>query len=263
MPAPGAPLQGQILPPMGSPQAGPPPGLPGAAAGSPMGLSQPPMSAGPPPVTIDAVMRLLRDHAQRLFRVDIEVDSTIAGDEARERTDRIAAVETITKTIETFGPMTTAQPLLTDLAGDLLQFVARGFRTARTLETSIEETVEKIKQQAGQPKPPPQPSPDELIKAKTAQAKGQAEVTKAQIDAQTARFEADARMQELQIEAQAAAQSHVHEMQQGAQEAALAGQQARNEAASQQMKAEVEAMRFRRAVDAANAPPKPPTGGIP
>lgn len=223
----------------------------------PMQPPQPaPAQAGPAPVTIDAVMRLLRDHAHRRFRVDIEVDSTIAGEEAQERQDRVGFVEAVTKFIETWGPITTAQPAMTKLAGELLLFSVRGFRTGRSLESVIEETVEKLDEMAGVPKPPPQPSPDELIKAKTAQAKGQAEITKAQIDAQTARFEADARRQEVQIEAQAAAQDHAHAMAQGQMQAGLAEQQARNDAASQQMKAQIEAMRFQHAVEAANAPPK-------
>jgi hypothetical protein len=220
----------------------------------------PPLQVPPGVVTIDAVMRLLRDNAHRRFRIDIEADSTIAADESQEKRDRVEVISAITKLVETWGPIVAAKPVMADLAGALMMFGVRAFRVGRSLETVIEETVEKIKEDAGQPKAPPEPSPDELIKAKTAQAKGQAEIMKAQIEAQTAQMEARAKAAEVQMQTQAAAQAHGQALQQGHQEAALADQAARNDAASQMMKAQVEEMRFRRAVEAENAPDKPTKG---
>lgn len=251
-----------IAPGQPAPPPGPmPPQAPPMGAGGPpaMGAPMQPQAPAVPPgtVTIDAVMRLLRDNAHRRFRVDIEADSTIAGDESQEKQDRVQFIGEITKTVETWGPIVTAQPMMAKLAGELMLFGVRAFRVGRSLEAVIEETVEKFEQAMGQPKGPPQPSPDELLKLKGQQAKTQAEIMKAQIDAQTAKIDAGAKVQQTQIEAQAAAQDHAHALAQGQMQAGLAEQQARNEAASQQMKAEVEEMRFRRAVDAANAPEKP------
>lgn len=247
--------------------------LAGQQSQSPPGMGAPPSFAGTsgmvqrvaPPipsnvVTIDAVMRLLRDNAHRRFRIDIEADSTIAGDESQEKQDRVELISAVTKLVETWGPIVAAQPLMADLAGELMMFGVRGFRVGRTLETVIEETVEKLKEAAGQPKQPPEPSPDELIKAKTAQAKGQAEIMKAQIEAQTAQMEARAKAAEVQMQAQAAAQAHGQAIQQGHQQAALSDQAARNDAASQMMKAQIQEMKFRHAVEAENAPDKPTKG---
>lgn len=201
-----------------------------------------------PPVTIDAVMRLLRDNVHRRFRIDIEVDSTIASDEAQEKQDRIEFITSITKMVEAWGPIAQAQPAMINLGGQLLIFGARAYRTARALESVIEETVDKLEQMAGLPKPPPQPSPDELMKLKIEQAKGQTEITKAQIAEQTARIDAQAKVQQAQLAAQAAEMDHAHTTQQMNQQAAVDQQKANNEAASNQMKAELETIRFQNAL---------------
>lgn len=263
MMAPGQPQPNNAMPPGaipapsgggGVPVAGPP-----ASGAAGLGGAPPSPAPQPPPgtVTIDAVMRLLRDNAHRRFRVDIEADSTIAGDESQEKQDRAELISGLTKMVETWGPIVTAQPMMAKLAGELMLFGVRSFRVGRSLEGVIEETVEKLEEQAGIPKGPPQPSPDDLLKLKGQQAKTQAEITKAQIEAQTARADAQARMQEVQLEAQRGAQDHAQTMAQGQMQAGLAQQQARNDAASQQMKAQIEEMKFRRAVDAENAPDKP------
>lgn len=260
---PGAPMPPPGMPPQGPQMAvGGPPGLPAPMQAPPMGGPPQGLPAQPPSnvVTIDAVMRLLRDNAHRRFRIDIEADSTIAGDESQEKQDRAELIAGLTKMVEAWGPIVMAKPALADLAGELMLFGVRSFRVGRSLETVIEETVEKMKEEAGQPRPPPQPSPDELIKAQTAQAKGQAEIAKAQIDAQTARIEAQAKIAQVQLQTRAAAADHQQSMIQGQQDAALAGQAARNEAASNMMKAEIEQARFQRSIEAANAPPKQPKG---
>lgn len=244
------------------PQQAPLPQPPQMGAG---GLPSPPVAPTPPQtpqippdvVTIDGVMRLLRNNALRRFRIDIEADSTVAGDESQEKQDRAALIESLTKLMETWGPIVTAQPIMAPLAAELMMFGVRAFRVGRSLETIIEETADKFMAAAGQPKPPPQPSPDELIKLKGTQAKVQAEIQTAQIDMQTARIDAQAKVAAATHEHIQGQQDHAATMMQGAQQAGLADQAARNDAASQQMKAEVEEMRFRRAVEAENAPDKP------
>lgn len=154
------------------------------------------------PVTIDAVMELLRDGIQRRFRIDIETDSTVAGDEGQERQDRTEFIIATTKFIEAWGPIVARQPIMTDLAGELLLFGTRAFRVGRSLEEVIEETVDKLEMQAAQPKPPPQPSPDEQVKLETAKVKGQAEIQKVQTDGQITQMEAQFKQQQTAMEAQ-------------------------------------------------------------
>ena len=71
------PLPMPAQPPAGQPQAT---GSQGAQA-----AQQLPQGS---PVTIDGVMRLFRDKAEQRFRIDVETDSTIAGDESQEKQDR-------------------------------------------------------------------------------------------------------------------------------------------------------------------------------
>lgn len=155
------------------------------------------------PVTIDAVMELLRNGIQRRFRIDIETDSTVAGDEGQERQDRTEFIMATTKFVEAWGPIVAQQPLMTDLAGELLLFGTRAFRVGRSLEEVIEETVDKLETQAAQPKPPPEPSPDEQVKLETAKVKGEAEVAKVQTEGEISKMEAQFRQQEMVMEQRA------------------------------------------------------------
>lgn len=188
-------------------------------------MPQPAPSPGPPPVTIDAVMALLRDGMMRRFRIDVEVDSTISGDESQERSDRTAFITATTEFVEKWGPIVAANPLMAPLAGELLLFGARSFRVGRSLEEVIEETVDKLEQQAAQPKPPPQPSPDELEKTKQAQIKTGAEGQKAQASVQESAVKAagDQQIQRLDLvgkvmEHQQSVAEHVMEARQTARE---------------------------------------------
>lgn len=170
----------------------------------------PPQQQAKQPVTIDAVMALLRDGAMRRFRIDIEVDSTITGDESQERQDRSQFIEVTTKFIQAWGPIVAEQPLMAQLAGEMLLFGTRAFRVGRSLEEVIEETVDKLEQQAAQPKPPPQPSPEDQAKIQQAQIKAQAEAQKAQADIQGIAVKAHGDQQSQQIEIAGKVMEHQH-----------------------------------------------------
>ena len=169
----------------------------------PQGQPIAPQPQGQQPVTIDAVMALLRDGAMRKFRIDIEVDSTITGDESQERQDRSQFIQTTTQFIKEWGPIVGANPMMAQLAGELLLFGTRAFRVGRSLEEVIEETVDKLEAQAAEPKPPPPPDPVEQAKTEQAQIKAQAEGQKSQVEGQIAQMEAQAKQQQLAMEAQA------------------------------------------------------------
>lgn len=179
----------------------------------PMGAPSPVAGEQPQVVTIDAVMALLKRGVLRHFRIDIEADSTIVGDESQERQDRQALIVALTEFVQGWGPIVAASPIMAPLAGELMRFGVRGFRVGRSLEEVIEETVDKLEQQAGQPKPPPQPSPDELIKLEGTKAKATAEIQKAQIDGRQAQTDAMAKQQQTELDAQAAQRDHVQSMQ--------------------------------------------------
>jgi hypothetical protein len=223
-------------------------GFPGAPSQSS------PVNLGP---TQEDVFGLLKDALIRRFKIDIENDSTISGDESQERQDRSQFIEAVTKFMEAWGPMVIQKPELGPLAGQLLLFGVRAFRIGRELEETIEETTEKLKSL-----PPSQPGSDpkiqaEKIKLQGTQAKTQAEIQKSKIDGHVAQMSAQQKMQETQVESAAkieelrmklavAEQEHQHKT----AEAGLA-----HGAAMDKMQLE----RQKQASAAAQAAAKPPT----
>ena len=86
------------------------------------------------PVTIDAVVALLRDDRMRGFRIDIETDSLVEADQTQERNDRTAFVQAIGGFFKEFGPIVQQQPAMAPLAGGLLQFAVRSYKVGAELE---------------------------------------------------------------------------------------------------------------------------------
>jgi hypothetical protein len=160
---------------------------------------QPPQAPPQPPQpTQEDVFGLLKDSLLRRFKIDIETDSTVAGDESQEKQDRTQFIESVTKFMEAWGPMVMQKPEMAPLAGNLLMFGVRAFRIGRELEETIEETIDKLSM------PQPQKVPDpkvqaEQVKAQAAGVKAQTEIQKSQIDAQTAQQSAQSKQQEIQM----------------------------------------------------------------
>jgi hypothetical protein len=206
--------QVQMAQMQGPPQQpqGPMQGVPGQTGSQgqqprPLNVPSPPQIPPPPNLgpTEEDVFGLLRDNVQRLFRIDIEAESTVTGDESKEKQDRIQLIEAATKFMEAWGPLVQVNPVLAPLAGELLKFGTRAFRVGRSLEEIIEETVEKIEDKAkhpigGQPDPKAQA---EAIKLQGFQIKAQAEIAKAQITAQSAQQMAEIKLRSIQLDAMA------------------------------------------------------------
>jgi hypothetical protein len=153
--------------------------------------------------TQEDVFGLLKNNLTRRFKIDIETDSTIAGDESQEKQDRTTFIESLTKFMEAWGPMVERKPELAPLAGQVLLFGVRAFRIGRELEEVIEETTDKLAAAGQQPKQPDPKVQAEQVKLQAAIAKTKSEIQKAQIDAQTASDAAQAKLQEIITESQA------------------------------------------------------------
>jgi hypothetical protein len=214
----------------------------------------PPLPAtGHPPhgqtPTQEDVFGLLKNNLLRRFKIEIETDSTIVGDESREKQDRTQFIESMTKFLEAWGPMVIQKPELAPLAGQLLMFGVRAFRVGRELEEVIEETADKLASPQAMQQAMAQKAADpkvaaEQVKLAAAQAKTQAEVQKANMDAQTGQQAAAAKLQEIIAESQAKlaelrlkiaadARDHLH----SAAEAQMAHQGAMDKMAGEQQKA--------------------------
>lgn len=105
------------------------------------------------------VFQLLKDERLRCYRIEVETDSTINVDDQAEKTQRTEFLTAMATYITTLGPVVMQQPKFAPLFGEMMKFGARAFRTADILESSIEETVDALEQQALQPPPPPPPDP--------------------------------------------------------------------------------------------------------
>ncbi len=222
----GGPIPGGLPPPPpgmppGPPRPGmPPPGLPPGMPGQPpprpgLGFQGPMPPPQPPPIPpemkdkmeglqrIFKAIQLIRDERLIGFRVDIEVESTIYADQAKEGNDRTAFIMAVTKYLEQSAQIAMQMPEAVPLLGKFLRFGVRGQKVGRELEQAIEdftdEAVPLAKQRQQQAQQ--QPNPDQL-KLQTAQAKAQADLEQAKMKMETDKQSAAAEVQRQQIENQ-------------------------------------------------------------
>ncbi len=183
---------------------------------------------------IAAAITLLRDEKLRGFRVDIEVDSTVYGDAAQEKQDRIEFVEAVTKYIETAAQIGATVPQASPLLGKMLQFAVRGFRVGRDLEAAIEDFTDEMdklgEQRAAQmASQSQQPNPE--------QVKAQAAMATAQSDLQQAKIKSQGDLQQTQMKVQADASQAQAEVQR--QQVENQGEMANAQADSQRVAMEM------------------------
>jgi len=205
------PFRGPVPPgappaPMGGPpQPGMAPGMPPGGPMMPPGLPQP---AIPPEVQakIDALTRiakaiaLLRNEQLRGFRVDIEVDSTIYGDQAQDKQDRTQFVVATTQYLQQAAMLGAQMPEMVPLLGKMLQFAARGHRIGRDLELAIEEFTDQatIIAKQNQIKAQNTPNPEQM-KMQMEQKKTDAQLQIANINAQTEKARGQSEIQSNQL----------------------------------------------------------------
>lgn len=103
--------------------------------------------------TWDDVEELLRDRAKRIFRIDVETDSTVEPDMARVRADSVQFVQVIGDMLAKSLPVVQAAPPLARMVGETIKFITRKFDAGRELEDVIDKTMDAI---AGLPPAPPE-----------------------------------------------------------------------------------------------------------
>jgi len=130
---------------------------------------------------IPQAIELLRNEASKNFRIEVTSDSMIYQDEQQEKQDRMQFLQAVGGFFQQAVPLVQTQPELAPMAIEMLKFGVTAFKAGKQLEGIIDETADKLRQQAkqaeGQPKPP---SP---------------EMQKAQMDNQS-------KMQQIQMQAQ-------------------------------------------------------------
>lgn len=137
---------------------------------------------------------LLRNDALRSFRIGIETDSTINLDETQEKQDRNEFIQAVAGFMQQAVPAMQQMPGFSKAFGEMLLFLARGFKAGRSLENAIEEGVQATLNQIEQAQQqPPQPDPEQQAKADAVNAQTQESHARLQMDQQKAQ-------QEMQIE---------------------------------------------------------------
>lgn len=90
------------------------------------------------------VKSLLSNNALRDFRIDIETDSTIKADQEAEKTARMEFVAAVGGFMKVLPEVMQSAPQLGPMIGEVLMFAVRGFKTARSLEGSIETAMQSL-----------------------------------------------------------------------------------------------------------------------
>jgi hypothetical protein len=159
---------------------------------------------------IQPALELLKDNVLNNFRIEVSSNSLIEIDEQQEKQDRMEFLTAVGTYME---KAILLPPQLHAVAGELLLYGVRGFRTGRQLEGQIDDALESLKDTSQQP---PKPDP-EMIKMQAEQQRQAGEDQRAQqkqvadvqlgqqklaADQQNAQMKASNEMQLAQLKAQ-------------------------------------------------------------
>ncbi|MFT8896279.1 MAG: hypothetical protein ABF968_04870 [Acetobacter sp.] len=169
-------------------------------------------------ITIDAIVKFLRDEKMRSFAVEIETDSTIMPDEAAEKQTRGEFLQAFGQASSGVQQLLQLGPSGADLAGGIMKFSLAPYRVGRQLDAKIDAFIEQAPQVVQQQMQAQQGGQDPAL-AQAQQQLAQAELQKAQ--AQAAKVQADAQLkaQQLQLDMAKAQSEATHRQQTLAMEA--------------------------------------------
>ncbi len=92
--------------------------------------------------TWDECMTVLRDDQQRAYRIDIETDSTIAGDQAAEQKNITELITGISSFIQQAGPAVQMGYMPLEAAKSILMTAVRKFKMGREVEDALDQIGE-------------------------------------------------------------------------------------------------------------------------
>lgn len=212
--------------------------LPDNMAGQP-----PPMGMPPPDPRmgqIAAAIDLLRKDKLRGFRIDIETDSTIAGDAQQDKQATVEFMTAMGGFLQQAIAAGQTYPPVVPVLGKAMQWAMRRFRVGRDLEAAFDEFVDgaqrQIAQGGGGQAPDPaaaaaaEKSKAEIIKAQidlaAAQRQDQHDAEMKQLEAQIAVIKANAEMVKSQRDEEHAAAEHQRRMEEITMQAEVSREQA-------------------------------------
>lgn len=204
---------------------------------------------------IPQALEMLANKPMRNFRIDIVADSLVQIDEQEEKQNRVEFLTAVGTYIGKAAEVGTMAPQLTPLLMDLLKFGVSGFKVGKSIEGTIDQAIEEMKQQlkaqAGQPKPPDPKIEAEKIKMQGVQVKAQAEAQKAQMSVQV-------EAQKAQIDKERMAMEQQHDVRQMQIDGAAQQQDMMMQQQSGQMKAQQMQAQHEQKMKQAAMMPKPP-----
>ena len=130
---------------------------------------------------VPQALEMLKDEVSKNFRIEVTSDSMIYQDEMQEKQDRMEFLQAMGGFMQQAIPAAQASPELSPLLMEMLKFAATAFKAGKGLEGLIDETADKLREQAkqaeGQPKQPP-------IELQKVQMQTQADMQKLQLEQQ-------------------------------------------------------------------------------
>lgn len=152
--------------------------------------------------TWEECMQVLRDDKQRSYRVDIETDSTIAGDQARDQKSMTELLTGVSTFITNAGPAVAAGYLPLEAAKAMLMSAVRRFRMGREVEDALDMIGENEDGAAGDGQEiQAQQQQEQAAAAQADQMKMQMEQQNSAIKAQEAQQKAQSEQDKMQLDA--------------------------------------------------------------
>jgi hypothetical protein len=148
---------------------------------------------------IPQAIELLRNEASKNFRIEVTSDSMIYQDEQQEKQDRMQFLAAVGGFFQQAVPLVQSQPELAPMAIEMLKFGVTAFKAGKQLEGIIDETADKLRQQAAQAEGQPKPPTPEMQKM---QMTMQLEQAKMQADQQKMQAQGQLEQQKMQMQMQ-------------------------------------------------------------
>lgn len=189
----------------------------------------------------EEVMRLLQDDISRNYRIDIESDSTIRNDLARNQQTMNLFLQGTAQFGQAMGPIIMADASMKPMVMEIYGAFARQFKLGRQAEDAIDAATEQAEQSAKQPPPEDPKIQAEKMKAEIAKQK-------ADMDAEAARQKMANEQQKANLDMQAMQQKHAMELQK--MQAELRMQREEMQIMREKLGMEMQAAQQKAAVDA-------------
>lgn len=142
--------------------------------------------------TWEEVIGLLHDNKNRVFRVDIETDSTILQDVRAEQQSRLEFVQTMGQVLQSAAAMSAQMPAMVPLAAESIMFLVRSYKVGRATESTFKKVIDDIVTQSQQMQPQQQQQGENP----------QAQAQQQQADAQAQQVEQQGRLSEASMKIQ-------------------------------------------------------------